>query len=311
MNLLVQKGLLEEMACGSNFSYVLNDNSLFLTTEYKVLQSQGSNNLLKCMKMKYNGKIQLFYIVKSNKPLLSMMSNISPENFMTIVSNLFGAILAVKNNGFLSCENIDISFEHIFVDANTYKVNLVYVPVEKGMFEDYASFESELRTTLIKTISAFPSFSTPNLFKLQSDLSDGRKSLEDVYNGMANGKTGYTGNTDYKKTSSGSIRKSILDQTARLVAMNAPTHTEFVINKDSFLIGRNSSAVDGVVSFNGMVSKVHCRIDKYRSKYALTDLKSANGTYINKSKLEPNKPYYIKNGDIIRLANSDFQFVID
>ncbi|MBE6801976.1 MAG: FHA domain-containing protein [Ruminococcaceae bacterium] len=305
MNSLVQKGLLEEMACGSNFSYVLNDNSLFLTTEYKVLQSQGSNSLLKCMKMKYNGKIQLFYIINSNKPLMSILSNISPENFMTIVSNLFSAVLAVKNNGFLSCENIDISFEHIFVDTNTYKVNLVYVPVEKGMFDDYASFESELRTTLIKSISTFPTFSTQALFKLQADLSDGTKTLEDVYNGMSKVKS------VYKKTSSGSIRKSILDQTARLVAMSAPTHTEFVIDKDSFLIGRNSSAVDGVVTFNGMVSKVHCRIDKYRSKYALTDLKSANGTYINKTKLEPNKPYYIKNGDIIRLANSDFQFVVD
>ena len=305
MNSLVQKGLLEEMACGSNFSYVLNDNSLFLTTEYKVLQSQGSNSLLKCMKMKYNGKIQLFYIINSNKPLMSILSNISPENFMTIVSNLFSAVLAVKNNGFLSCENIDISFEHIFVDTNTYKVNLVYVPVEKGMFDDYASFESELRTTLIKSISTFPTFSTSALFKLQADLSDGTKTLEDVYNGMSKVKS------VYKKTSSGSIRKSILDQTARLVAMSAPTHTEFVIDKDSFLIGRNSSSVDGVVTFNGMVSKVHCRIDKYRSKYALTDLKSANGTYINKTKLEPNKPYYIKNGDIIRLANSDFQFVVD
>ena len=305
MNSLVQKGLLEEMACGSNFSYVLNDNSLFLTTEYKVLQSQGSNSLLKCMKMKYNGKIQLFYIINSNKPLMSILSNISPENFMTIVSNLFSAVLAVKNNGFLSCENIDISFEHIFVDTNTYKVNLVYVPVEKGMFDDYASFESELRTTLIKSISTFPTFSTQALFKLQADLSDGTKTLEDVYNGMSKVKS------VYKKTSSGSIRKSILDQTARLVAMSAPTHTEFVIDKDSFLIGRNSSSVDGVVTFNGMVSKVHCRIDKYRSKYALTDLKSANGTYINKTKLEPNKPYYIKNGDIIRLANSDFQFVVD
>lgn len=225
MNSLVQKGLLEEMACGSNFSYVLNDNSLFLTTEYKVLQNQGSNSLLKCMKMKYNGKIQLFYIINSNKPLMSILSNISPENFMTIVSNLFSAVLAVKNNGFLSCENIDISFEHIFVDTNTYKVNLVYVPVEKGMFDDYASFESELRTTLIKSISSFPTFSTQALFKLQADLSDGTKTLEDVYNGMSKVKS------VYKKTSSGSIRKSILDQTARLVAMSAPTHTEFVIYK--------------------------------------------------------------------------------
>jgi len=39
-------------------------------------------------------------------------------------------------------------------------------------------------------------------------------------------------------------------------------------------------------------------------------LQSANGTYVNKIRLQPNKPCAINNGDIIRLANSDFQVVI-
>lgn len=305
MNSLIQNGLLVELPCGSNFSYILNDNNLFLSTEYKVLQSQGSNCLLKCMKMKYNGKTQLFYVVNSNKSLLSVMSSITPENFLIIVSNLFSSILTVKNNGFLNCQNIDISFSHIFVDVNTYKVNLIYVPVEKGMFDDYASFENELRTSLIKAITAFSSFATPQLLRLQSDLADGTKTLEDVLDGISNGKG------PSRRATSPTIGKSILDQKARLVAMNAPKPTEFAINKDSFLVGRNPGSVDGVISFNGMVSKIHCRIDKYRNKYTITDLKSANGTYINKAKIEANKPYYIKNGDIIRLANSDFQFVIE
>ena len=89
--------------------------------------------------------------------------------------------------------------------------------------------------------------------------------------------------------------------------MNAPTRVEIVVSKDSFVVGKNASAVDGVISFNKMISRVHCRIDKRGSQYTITDLQSANGTFVNKVKLRPNQPHPIKTGDIIRLANSDFQ----
>ena len=37
MNRLIENGHILEMACGTNFSYILSDNSIFLSTEYKVL----------------------------------------------------------------------------------------------------------------------------------------------------------------------------------------------------------------------------------------------------------------------------------
>ena len=82
------------------------------------------------------------------------------------------------------------------------------------------------------------------------------------------------------------------------------------VTKDSFVIGKNAAVVDGVVSFNKMISRVHCRITKENMQYMITDLKSANGTYVNRVRLTPEQPHQIKNGDIIRLANSDFQVVI-
>ena len=62
--------------------------------------------------------------------------------------------------------------------------------------------------------------------------------------------------------------------------------------------------------FNKMISRSHCRINKRGSQYTITDLQSANGTYVNKVKLQPNQPHPINNGDVIRLANSDFQVSI-
>ena len=76
MNALIENNCIKEMECGSNFSYILSDNSTFLSTEYKVLQSQANSCFVKCMKMMYNGKVQLYYLTKGLKSFASMIPTI-------------------------------------------------------------------------------------------------------------------------------------------------------------------------------------------------------------------------------------------
>ena len=92
--------------------------------------------------------------------------------------------------------------------------------------------------------------------------------------------------------------------------MNAPTRVEIEVTKDEFIIGKKKELVDGVVSFNKMISRSHCKINRRGNQYMVTDLQSANGTYVNKVRLQPNQPCQIKNGDVIRMADSDFQVSI-
>lgn len=63
MNQLLESGKLQEIECGRNFAYILAENAEFLSTDYKVLQSQQNNNFIPCMRMFYNGKTQLFYLM--------------------------------------------------------------------------------------------------------------------------------------------------------------------------------------------------------------------------------------------------------
>ena len=140
MNVLLENNFIEEMMCGSNFSYILNDNSSFLSTEYKVLQSQVNSCFVKCMKMMYNGKVQLYYLTNGLKTFASMIPSLDAEGFMTVIANLFSDIIDVKHNGFLSCQNIDIAFERIYVDSLTFYVSLVYLPLSKRLYPDSPSF---------------------------------------------------------------------------------------------------------------------------------------------------------------------------
>lgn len=300
MNLLVEKGVISEVECGSNFAYIMNDNSDFLSTEYKVLQSQSGNHFIKCMKMLCNGKIELYYCVSDFKPLSSILHSIDPDGFVTIVGNLFSGIVDVKNNGFLSCKNIDSSFEHIYVDLNTYKVSLVYIPINKHEYSDDAAFENAIRTNLVKIISAIPSLSSTKTMQLANALQNGIMSVEDLVSG-----TGIRTSKVNKSEEVNAYRPLGM----KLVAISAPTRVELSIDKDEFTIGKKETN-DGIVSFNKMISRVHCKITNRNGQYAVSDLQSANGTYVNGLRLKPNQIHPIKNGDIIRLANSDFQVVI-
>ena len=296
MNRLLENGLMQEIACGTNFSYVLGDNGMFLSTEYKVLQSQANSNFIKCMKMLYNGKVQMLYLTANLKPFLSMIPTLDSDSFMTICANLLSAIIEVKQNGFLSCQNIDITFDKIFVDPSNYKVSLVYVPVSKRIYDDYATFENEIRTGFVKLISGVANISSPKTMQFASDLTNGMMTMEDLHNHIKRGKAAAAG-----------AGQQAAQKVLRLVALNAPTKVELRVTKNSFVIGKNAGAVDGVISFNKMISRTHCRIDRNGDQYTITDLMSANGTYVNRVRLNPNQPRVIQNGDIVRLANSDFQ----
>lgn len=300
MNILIENNCIKEMECGSNFSYILNDSSSFLSTEYKVLQSQTDNCFVKCMKMMYNGKVQLYYLTKGLKPFASMIPSLDAENFLTIVSNLLTDIIDVKHNGFLSCQNIDISFERIYVDPTTYKVSLVYLPLNQHIYEDNSSFENELRTGLVKLISGISTLSTSKTMQFSADLSDGTLTIEDLERRLKGGKIDEPFIKDIPKET-GKLR---------IIAMNAPTRVEIEVTKDEFIIGKKPELCDGVISFNKMISRSHCKINKRGNQFVITDLQSANGTYVNRVRLQPNQPHPINDGDVVRLANSDFQVSI-
>ena len=266
MNRLIENHVVSEIKYGTNFAYILNDNNSFLPTEYKMLHGQMDSVFLKCMKMLFNGKTQLFYLTETYVSMLSILHKLNPDNFLSIVSNLFASIIEAKNHGFLSCKHIDISFEHIFIDPATLKVKLVYIPATMNLYDDVSSFESEIRINLIKN------------------------------------------NIDSSRNISSS--SSSQPKQFKLIAMDIQPRVEIVVDKPEFVIGKKQSVVDGVVSFNKLISRVHCKIVLKQQQYYIEDLKSANGTYVNNVRLQPNVPTRIKHGDIVRMANSNFQVVI-
>jgi len=305
MYTLKDNGIIREIECGNNFGYILENDAHFVNTDYKVLQSQTSGIFVQCMKMLHNGKIELYYITDDYRPMSSMFTGISSDTLITIVVNLFADIIEVRNNGFLSTQNIDLSWDKIFVDANTLKVKLVYLPMNVKVFDSYTEFESELRASLIKLINKVIPTASDRVEQFLSDLSNGSMTLVDLYN-----KSKGSGAKPISGGDSGS--KPVPPQATqklKIVAMNAPEYFEIVIDRDVVVIGKKAELVDAVIPFNKMISRKHCKITRNNGNYYITDEGSANGTYVNRVRLAPGQPRQINRGDVIRLSDSDFQIV--
>lgn len=301
MNPLVESGVLIEKQSGANFMYILGDSKDFLITEYKVLQSQRDVSFIPCMKLLYNGRQALYYQSQAYRTLKDLLPNLDSNGFMNLASYLLRTILDVQNNGFLSCQNIDLSFDKIFVDASNLKVSLVYIPIQKHAYADYSTFEAQLRGKLIDAIHQGPMLQSPSTAALERDLSDISLNLSAI--------AGHIRSDSLSKTPPPPPPQTPPQQ-LRLVALRAPTHFELVVNRDTYLIGKKAGAVHGVISYNSAISRIHCQITRHGTGYKIEDLGSANGTFVNRQKLVAHKAVPLKHGDIIRLANSDFQVSI-
>lgn len=367
MNSLLERGIITELKCGTDFAYILADDDLFLQTEYKVLQNQWNSSFIKCMKMRFNGKMELLYLAGNLRPLSSMVKNLSADNFVSVVSKIFEQVVTVRENGFISCKNIDLSFDRIYVEPNTHKVSFIYLPIREHLFEEESLFESELRETIVKTIFSTPTLATPKTNQLMADLQNGSVSMHDLFVKYSDGsglraaaqsiarptpsKTAGTpigGNamTGGLKVASpmpsgmkvaspmpgGPMMGSPMSEGPmagkpmngnpmmgspmggnasvgglELQAINGEPGFVIRVNKKEFVIGKKENEVDCVIAFNNMISRKHCMIINRNNDYYAVDLQSSNGTFVNGMRLAPNQPQVLKNGDDLRLANTDFK----
>jgi pSer/pThr/pTyr-binding forkhead associated (FHA) protein len=79
---------------------------------------------------------------------------------------------------------------------------------------------------------------------------------------------------------------------------------KFVLSQDKYTIGRGSGVE--IDTRDDTVSRSHAELSKQNGRVIIQDLKSQNGIYVNNCKIDK---WTLKDGDIVRLGNTIFQFV--
>ena len=80
------------------------------------------------------------------------------------------------------------------------------------------------------------------------------------------------------------------------------------LNKPVFRIGKERSYVDYFIGDNTAISRSHANVITREGTYFIVDTNSTNHTFVNGTMINSNEEVQINHGDIIRLANEDFDF---
>ena len=304
MNLLLEGGKISEQRVNENFSYTLEKDCSLNQMEYKVMQSQNGTEFVNCMSVLFNGKNQLLYMPGELKTLLSMSRGIDEEDFITIIASLLGCVADIKKNGFLSCQNIEIASDKIYVDPVTYNIRLIYVPIQPKIYEDYTSFEDDLRMGVTRIINSEFNMHGKKIQQLYYDLYDKAVKLEDLYEKIRKK------NTDNDQATKKESEKTSRVKRMCLTALDAPIHTVIEVNQDALSIGRNASMSDVAINFNSAIGRKHCTILRNASFFMIKDENSVNGTFVNNVKVVPGKIRRLDDRDVISLANTKFKVKI-
>lgn len=289
---------------GFNVGFILNDNRFFLTTDYKVLRGQLESGLIKCEKVLFNGKIKLIYLTNGYSTLDSLLLCMDEKIFVTLLIDILRVFNDIKDNGFLEGQRLLLMPEYIFVDTNTMKVRLIYLPVESKM-QHSVSLEHQIRPTLIQLIHSKVQLNPITLQRLTMMFAEESMSLQEIHNELVK-----------QWNQPGMFQIKIKDQSKNekvlnMISMHKDFPLKFHIDKRDFAIGRDTSRVDGVIVGSPVVGRLHCRILYRDNKYYIEDCSSRNGTFINSEKLVSGKPKEITENSFIRIANIGFKVVFD
>lgn len=82
------------------------------------------------------------------------------------------------------------------------------------------------------------------------------------------------------------------------------------VDRDVFRVGSSSTSVDYRIMGNPAISRTHADIIKREGRFFIYDTNSTNGTFLRGQRLAPMQETELTNGDVVRLANEDFDFQI-
>ena len=300
MNVLVKNGILSQIDCGYNTAFIINRPELFSQTEYMMLRNEKNANLAKCMKLQLNGKPELMFMNEGKKHLSSMARSLNEKGLLVIAGSLIKSMNQIENHGFLSCEKLDLDADKILIDVMTLELSLIYLPLSAKVNEDSLDVKRSLADMLDSLIAINPALNTNAVNILKTDLAS--RTYAEL---MQKYPCSVAPAPPRPPVPSPKTEKKMT-----LISQDPANPVSFSVDRNQYVLGRKAGTADGVISFNPAIGRKHCMIFQDGSQYKVVDLESSNHTYLNGTVLVPNQAYELQDGDVIRLANSDFKVSI-
>lgn len=86
------------------------------------------------------------------------------------------------------------------------------------------------------------------------------------------------------------------------------TGENIIINKAAYMIGKDPLHVDYCIKDNAAVSRQHAVVRSNGNRIFIEDMSSTNGTFVNNTKVISGSPVELNAGDVIKIANEEFDY---
>lgn len=307
--------------------YILMETELFDYIEYKVLNEQTEKGFLKCGRILYNGKVKIVYNITGYTSLKWLLERgLSTEKFLKIVKLLFDKLKEVESIGYMHLWNVVLDFEKIFLDDNQ-NLYLIYRPL--NINENYQTITA-LKKRLLSTIHYY-GYGGEWIMRLQNVLRLETAQLNELCSVFRINDTVppnpnkilqaekapvkhnffHAFKKDSQVINQGVKNQGVKNQGRKILKCRQENFSIRLDTEKKLLLGKQVTNNGVSIPFNPAISKLHAKIFEQNGEYYLVDLESKNGTYINGIRLAPIVAKIIRPGDTIRLANTDFDFVIE
>lgn len=279
----------------NNVAFLLDNEFLFSKTAYKIMQNDKKDILIKCIQSKTNGKVQLTYLSEDLLSFEEICGQLNEEQLLGTVLGLLRRVKTLSEYGYLDFSCLVVELDKVFVDTKTLDTKFVYIPFQNGTTTNQLSVITNLRANLIKRI------------QFTSLYINGAKRIIRLVNLLADG----TLSLDLLIRSLGLLTGKIVDEnehkSVQLVMVNKKSGHVIKLTETELVLGRTAPTTKGTIAdTRKLIGRQHCKITRKGNETFVTDLKSANGTYLNGKRLEPQKMVRISEGDVLMLAYAEF-----
>lgn len=313
---LEDKGLQKKLESG-NWTYLLEEEDKYSKSGYKSVQMQLKDCMLKCAMVRFNGQLKFIYFTEGYKSLTELLSTMHPNKLWHVLSKIVESFIRVKKFGFLSCENIDVSPQNIYINPKTFEPYLIYVPLNT---EEDANSQMNFIASVRRSLNmALKDSSNPLMGEQKSQLleifNNYGHDLEELLRGMRaqSGNVGGMSNMG-GKNGMGNVKgmsSEIIFESGKnlpvlkLISMEQRAPIQYVMQKEKITIGRKKDN-DIVVDISTNISRMHCSINLINGRYFAKDEGSTHGTYVNNTPCIQKNMVELKNGDYLRMPGIQF-----
>lgn len=222
-------------------------------------------------------------------------------------------MFAIEDTDYIAMTAIDVKYERLLYDTKQKAIRMIVLPVQSPCdFHDGESWGNAFRRMLLMLLHTIFKESPEKYQEAYYAIMDETKNEKDVLAYMREYSFGVqkveekvaVEKSKETKQEETAVRKLCLEHTGVLGSLI------FVVTKPEYILGKASSSVDGVIPSTDMISRRHCAIYQAQDRYAVEDLGSTNGTKINGYRIDPGQRFYLNHGDVLSLADVDFNVVI-